>query len=489
MVLPLLSFPGATGIIIPTCAFLSDMEEQTLLKEKTSIYPAAWLLTILMLAFSSAQAALPSETGDGHVLPSLAPMLEKASPAVVNIAVETRIRTARNPLMEDPFFRRFFNVPEQQRERRAASAGSGVIVDAKNGYVLTNAHVVKNADTIEVTLTDGRELSAELVGTDEEVDLAVLKLEEAKDLTQIAIADSTTMRVGDFVVAIGNPFGLGQTVTSGIVSALGRSGLGIEGYESFIQTDASINPGNSGGALVNLRGELIGINTAIIAPAGGNVGIGFAIPTEMAENVMNQLIEHGEVRRGMLGVTIQDLTAELAEAFGVERQRGVVITQVVEDSAAEKAGLKSGDVVIAVDGRPVNRASDLRNKVGMSPVGEQVQLSILRDGKKKSVTAVISESSQETAGGEAVSRYLEGASLRDLRKGELQHADQGVLVDNVEQGSAAWRAGLRQGDVIINANRQDVADMDELQNAIKDKDATLLLRINRNGGVFFVVVR
>lgn len=297
---------------------------------KSSINPAVWLLTILMLAVSSAQAALPSVTGDGDALPSLAPMLEKASPAVVNIAVETRIRAARNPLMEDPFFRRFFNIPEQQRERRAASAGSGVIVDAKNGYVLTNAHVVKNADTIEVTLTDGRELTAELVGTDEEVDLAVLKLEEARDLTQIAISDSTTLRVGDFVVAIGNPFGLGQTVTSGIVSALGRSGLGIEGYESFIQTDASINPGNSGGALVNLRGELVGINTAIIAPAGGNVGIGFAIPTEMAENVMHQLIEHGEVRRGMLGVTIQDLTPELAEAFGVERQRGVVITHIAK---------------------------------------------------------------------------------------------------------------------------------------------------------------
>nr|WP_233552415.1 MULTISPECIES: DegQ family serine endoprotease [Alcanivorax] len=443
----------------------------------------------LCVAFSPVQAALPSVTGEGDALPSLAPMLEKTSPAVVNIAIETRVRAARNPLMDDPFFRRFFNMPEQQRERRAASAGSGVIVDAENGYILTNAHVVKNADTIEVTLTDGRELSAELVGTDEEVDLAVLKLEEADGLTQIAIADSTGLRVGDFVVAIGNPFGLGQTVTSGIVSALGRTGLGIEGYESFIQTDASINPGNSGGALVNLRGELVGINTAILAPAGGNVGIGFAIPTEMAENVMHQLIEHGEVRRGMLGVTIQDLTPELAEAFGVDRQRGVVITQVVEDSAAEKAGLKSGDVVTAVDGRPVNRAADLRNKVGMAPVGEKVTLSILRDGKKKDVTATISESNRETAGGEAVSRFLEGASLRDLRKGELQHAESGVLVDAVERASPAWRAGLRQGDVIINANRKDVVDMKELRSAVEDKDATLLLRVNRNGGIFFVVVR
>ena len=458
-------------------------------KKMQTVQPLVWLMLALCVAFSPVQAALPSVTGEGDALPSLAPMLEKTSPAVVNIAIETRVRAARNPLMDDPFFRRFFNMPEQQRERRAASAGSGVIVDAENGYILTNAHVVKNADTIEVTLTDSRELSAELVGTDEEVDLAVLKLEEADGLTQIAIADSTGLRVGDFVVAIGNPFGLGQTVTSGIVSALGRTGLGIEGYESFIQTDASINPGNSGGALVNLRGELVGINTAILAPAGGNVGIGFAIPTEMAENVMHQLIEHGEVRRGMLGVTIQDLTPELAEAFGVDRQRGVVITQVVEDSAAEKAGLKSGDVVTAVDGRPVNRAADLRNKVGMAPVGEKVTLSILRDGKKKDVTATISESNRETAGGEAVSRFLEGASLRDLRKGELQHAESGVLVDAVERASPAWRAGLRQGDVIINANRKDVVDMKELRSAVEDKDATLLLRVNRNGGIFFVVVR
>tara|TARA_Y100001001_G_scaffold101728_1_gene99474 strand:- start:63 stop:1469 length:1407 start_codon:yes stop_codon:yes gene_type:complete len=468
---------------------LNHQEEQTLSKKMQTVQPLVWLMLALCVAFSPVQAALPSVTGEGDALPSLAPMLEKTSPAVVNIAIETRVRAARNPLMDDPFFRRFFNMPEQQRERRAASAGSGVIVDAENGYILTNAHVVKNADTIEVTLTDGRELSAELVGTDEEVDLAVLKLEEADGLTQIAIADSTGLRVGDFVVAIGNPFGLGQTVTSGIVSALGRTGLGIEGYESFIQTDASINPGNSGGALVNLRGELVGINTAILAPAGGNVGIGFAIPTEMAENVMHQLIEHGEVRRGMLGVTIQDLTPELAEAFGVDRQRGVVITQVVEDSAAEKAGLKSGDVVTAVDGRPVNRAADLRNKVGMAPVGEKVTLSILRDGKKKDVTATISESNRETAGGEAVSRFLEGASLRDLRKGELQHAESGVLVDAVERASPAWRAGLRQGDVIINANRKDVVDMKELRSAVEDKDATLLLRVNRNGGIFFVVVR
>ena len=436
-----------------------------------------------------AQAALPLALGDGTELPSLAPMLERATPAVVNIATSTRVRQ-RNPLLEDPFFRRFFNIPPGQKmpERRATSAGSGVIVDAENGYVLTNAHVVDGADEVELTLTDGRTLKAEVIGVDREVDLAVVKV-EADNLTQIAIADSTALNVGDFVVAIGNPFGLGQTVTSGIVSALGRTGLGIEGYENFIQTDASINPGNSGGALVNLRGELVGINTAIIAPAGGNVGIGFAIPTEMAENVMQQLIEHGEVRRGVLGVTIQDLTAELAEAFDVKQQNGLVITQVMEDSAAADAGLQAGDVVLAVDGRPVKRASDLRNKIGLSPVGEKIVLDIVRDGKKRKVTAVIRETSAQTSTGTLLSKYLEGAELRNLRKGEVSYAEQGVLVESVEQGGAAWRAGMRAGDVIINANRRDVVDMDGLKAAITDKDAPLLLRINREGGVFFIVIR
>ena len=449
----------------------------------------ALLVLVASLLALPAHAVLPLALADGTELPSLAPMLERATPAVVNIATSTRVRQ-RNPLLEDPFFRRFFNLPpgQQMPERRATSAGSGVIVDAKNGYVLTNAHVVDGADEVELTLTDGRTLKAEVIGVDREVDLAVVKV-EADNLTQIAIADSTALNVGDFVVAIGNPFGLGQTVTSGIVSALGRTGLGIEGYENFIQTDASINPGNSGGALVNLRGELVGINTAIIAPAGGNVGIGFAIPTEMAENVMQQLIEHGEVRRGVLGVTIQDLTAELAEAFDVKKQNGVVITQVMEDSAAADAGLKAGDVVLAVDGRAVKRASDLRNKVGLSPVGEKIVLDIVRDGKQRKVTAVIRETSAQTSTGTSLSKYLEGAELRNLRKGEVSYAEQGVLVESVEQGGAAWRAGMRAGDVIINANRRDVADMDGLKAAITDKDAPLLLRINREGGVFFIVIR
>lgn len=449
-----------------------------------------WALTLMVMA-STAQAALPSQTTDGEPMPSLAPMLQKTAPAVVNIATETEVRTAQNPLLQDPFFRRFFNVPDNQQPQthKALAAGSGVIVDAKKGYVLTNAHVVKHADKISVTLSDGRELSAKLVGMDKQVDIAVLKLAKANNLTQIKIADSSKLRVGDYAVAIGNPFGLGQTVTSGIVSALGRTGLGIEGYEDFIQTDASINPGNSGGALVNLRGELVGINTAILAPSGGNVGIGFAIPTDMAVNVMHQLIKYGQVHRGMLGVTIQNLTPELAKAFDVKKHKGVVITNVVKGSAAAKAGLKAGDVVTAVDGQQVNRSADLRNKVGLSPVGEQIHLTIQRNGERQEITATISKASSQTSGGGVLSTHLGGAKLRDLRQGEMSNVESGVLVEEVNQGSAAWRAGLRSGDVIITANRKPVKSMKDLRGAISGKNDPLLLRINRNGGIFFVVVR
>lgn len=447
-----------------------------------------WALALMLLA-STAQAALPATTADGKPMPSLAPMLKKVMPAVVNIATETEVRTSENPLMQDPFFRQFFNVPDQPRTQKAIAAGSGVIVNAKKGYVLTNAHVVKHATKISVTLDDGRQLSAKLVGMDKQVDLAVLKLSSAKDLTQIKIGDSSKLRVGDYVVAIGNPFGLGQTATSGIVSALGRTGLGIEGYEDFIQTDASINPGNSGGALVNLNGDLVGINTAILAPSGGNVGIGFAIPTDMAVNVMHQLIKYGEVHRGMLGVTIQNLTPSLAKAFDVKRHRGVVITNVVKGSAAAKAGLKAGDVVTAVDGKAVKRSADLRNKVGLSPVGEKIHLTILRNGEQKEITATISKASSQTSGGGVISDYLKGAKLRNVRQGEMNNVDQGVLVEDVKQNSPAWNAGLRSGDVIINANRKPVKDMAALRAAIKNRKDPLLLRINRNGGIFFVVVR
>ncbi|MEY1662699.1 Do family serine endopeptidase [Isoalcanivorax beigongshangi] len=450
-----------------------------------------WLALILLLPWLAvpATAALPTAVADGTPLPSLAPTLEKVTPAVVNISVMARVRSHQNPLMQDPFFRRFFNIPDgPMPSQRTASAGSGVIVDARNGYVLTNAHVVRNAEAVEVTLVDGRVLKAELKGIDTGVDLAVLKV-EAKDLVEISIADSSNLRVGDFVVAIGNPFGLGQTVTSGIVSALGRSGLRIDGYENFIQTDASINPGNSGGALVNLRGELVGINTAIIAPAGGNVGIGFAIPTSIATNIMTQLIEHGEVRRGVLGVTVQDLDTELAEAFKVQQRTGVVISQVLEDSAAQDAGLRPGDVVTQVDGIAVKNAVDLRNRVGLAPVGDEIRLDIVRDGKRHAVVAVIRETGGKAADGAAISNHIKGAQLRDLRDGEIDHASSGVLVEGVERGSAAAHSGLLPGDVIISVNRKDVRNMDQLRAAVTDPKAALLLRLNRQGGSFFVVIR
>lgn len=449
-----------------------------------------WCVGVCLFIAQSVQAALPPVLGDGTKLPSLAPMLEEVSPAVVNIATYGRVRVHSNPLMEDPFFRHFFNVPRDygQQERQTRSAGSGVIVDAKRGYVLTNAHVIKQAEQVEVVLVDGSTLVAEVVGVDEQVDLAVLKV-PAKGLTEIVLADSTTLKVGDFVVAIGNPFGLGQTVTSGIVSALGRTGLRLNGYENYIQTDASINPGNSGGALVNLRGELVGINTAIIAPAGGNVGIGFAIPTEMVTLVTQQLIDYGEVRRGVLGVKVQDLTAELAEAFALEQKRGVVISQVMSKSTAEKAGLRAGDVVLSVDGKPVFRAADLRNRVGLSMVGEKVAIEVLRHGKKHTIEAVITASSSEVENGEEISPHLAGASLVDISSEEVSYASKGVMLQDVQRGSAAWRAGLREKDVIVNANRQDVSDLDSLRAAVDKDSRILMLRVVRENGSFFVVLR
>jgi Do/DeqQ family serine protease len=345
-------------------------------------------LAVASLA-TPALAGLPVAV-DSQPLPTLAPMLQRTTPAVVNIATEGRVKLQRNPLLEDPFFQRFFNIPDQPLERRTQSLGSGVVVDAGKGYVVTNAHVISEADSIKVTLRDGRHLNAKVIGADADTDVAVIQI-PATNLTALPLADSDALQVGDFVVAIGNPFGLGQTVTSGIVSALGRTGLGIEGYEDFIQTDASINPGNSGGALVNLRGELIGINTAILAPGGGNVGIGFAIPVNMVAQLIEQLVKYGEVRRGQLGVTVQDLTPQLSQAFGISNNQGAVIAQVMPNSAAASAGLKAGDVVVALNDKPVRNSGALRNAIGLLPAGEQMKLDILRDGRPITITAKIGE--------------------------------------------------------------------------------------------------
>ncbi|TVR80614.1 MAG: Do family serine endopeptidase [Rhodospirillales bacterium] len=350
---------------------------------------AVLIMASAMLAVGPPATAFVAAPYERDGVPTLAPLLERATDAVVNISVLTPAPTYQNPLMQDPFFRRFFNLPETLPEGRPrVSAGSGVIVDAGQGYVLTNYHVIRNATRVAVTLKDRRRFDASLVGSDPATDIAVLKI-DARDLTALPIGDSDRVQVGDFVLAIGNPFGLGQTVTSGIVSALGRGGLRVEGYEDFIQTDASINPGNSGGALIDLHGRMIGVNTAIVAPAGGNVGIGFAVPSNMARAVMDQITRYGEVRRGRLGVSIQDVTPDIADALDLERVRGALVADVQQGSSAARAGIRSGDVIVRLNGDSIEGAGDLRNKVGLIPVGEQVELTLIRRGRTMTVQAEV----------------------------------------------------------------------------------------------------
>lgn len=456
-------------------------------KRSAFVVTGAAILVLLALAGNApAQWPLPlRENGR----PTLAPLLEEVTPAVVNISVTGKARMQRNPLYDDPFFRRFFNLPEQGPVVPRQSVGSGVIIDARKGFVLSNHHVVADADQITVTLQDRRQFAAELVGSDEGTDIALLKI-DADSLKALEFGDSRSLKVGDFVVAIGNPFGLGQTVTSGIVSAIGRSGLNIEGYEDFIQTDASINPGNSGGALIDLDGRLIGINTAIIAPAGGNVGIGFAIPTHMVRAVMEQLLEYGEVRRGRLGVMIQDVTPDLAKALDLETSEGAVVTQVEADSPAETAGLKAGDVVIAVDGEPVSGSAALRNRIGLMRVGEKVSISILRDGKRRTIEAEIGKAGQAVlAGGQSMPK-LTGAEFRNLDTNHPRYGEvKGVLVAQVDQGSPAWRNGLRNGDIILAVNRQRVTTVDELSAALQQTGEAVALNILRGDAQLFLVIQ
>jgi Do/DeqQ family serine protease len=413
---------------------------------------------LFLFNFANAQVLAPA-TRDG--LPTLAPVLEKVTPAVVNIAVLQRSPEEQNPLMRDPFFRRFFGGPGQTEPQIAA--GSGVIVDAKNGYVMTNAHVVKDAREVLVTLKDNRRLPAKLVGADPGTDIALVKV-EPKNLVEVKFGDSDAMQVGDFVIAIGNPFGLGQTATSGIVSALGRSGLSMEGFEHFIQTDASINPGNSGGALVNLRGELIGINTAIIGPAGGNVGIGFAVPVVMARAVMDQLIKFGEVKRGRLGISMQDV-------IGGE---GATVAEVQSNSPASTAGLRKGDVVTGLNGRPVRGAAELRARLGVVPVGETVALRVLRGNETHTLKATIGEIEKSVqAGGQAV-QELAGASFREVSKSGLPGRNRAVLVTEVKPETPAYRHGVRAGDLIIGVNGRRVTSVSDLTKALKTREAVQL---------------
>lgn len=448
---------------------------------------AAVTALVLLFAAVPASAVIPGLGGNGSV-PTLAPLLEKVTPAVVNVSVRSRAPIEESPLFRDPFFRRFFDLPELPPTAPRLSAGSGVIIDAENGYVLTNHHVIANSEEIVVTLKDRRNLEATLVGSDPGTDIALLKIQPGR-LTALSLGDSDALKVGDFVVAIGNPFGLGQTVTLGIVSALGRSGLKIEGYEDFIQTDASINPGNSGGALITLKGELIGINTAIIGPAGGNVGIGFAVPIRMAKAVTDQLLKFGEVRRGRLGITIQDLTPDNAEAMGLDISEGAVITQVVSDSPAARAGLRAGDVVVAVDGRPVRGSSDLRNRVGLTPVGEKIELTLLRDGRRITVGARVGKAEPAKVEENTAIPQLPGVALDDIAPGMPGYGKvKGALVAAVRQGSAAWRHGLRPGDVIVAVNRREVDSVDALKNEIARAGRVAVLKLRRDEATLYIVI-
>ncbi|WP_028766448.1 Do family serine endopeptidase DegQ [Shewanella fidelis] len=450
------------------------------MKTKLSILSAALLSATLTMAPAVSQAAIPLAV-DGQELPSLAPMLQKTTPAVVAVAVSgTHVSKQKVP----DAFRYFFgpNAPrEQVQERPFKGLGSGVIIDAEEGYIVTNNHVIEGADEILIGLHDGREIEAKLIGADAESDIALLQI-KAKNLTALKRADSDELQVGDFAVAIGNPFGLGQTVTSGIVSAMGRSGLGIEMLENFIQTDAAINSGNSGGALVNLNGELIGINTAIVAPGGGNVGIGFAIPANMANNLVQQIIEHGEVRRGVLGVMGQDLTSELAKGFGIETQHGGFINEVMPDSAAEKAGIKVGDIIVSVNGRSIKSFQELRAKVATMGAGSEVEFGLIRDGDKETVTAVLGESTQaaEAAAG-AVHPMLQGAKLESTKSG--------VEITEVAQGSPAAMSGLIKGDVIVGVNRTKVKNLKALKSALEDQKGTVALKIKRDSTSLYLILR
>ncbi len=421
---------------------------------------------------------------------SLAPMVERVLPAVVNISTRSTVKLRNNPLLDDPVFRHFFSLPElAPRERESASLGSGVIVDARQGHVLTNHHVIDGADEITVTLRDGRQLEARVLGQDPEVDIALLKI-DADKLVDLPIANSDELRVGDFVVAIGNPFGLGQTVTYGIVSALGRTGLGIEGFENFIQTDASINPGNSGGALVTTDGQLVGINTAIVGPAGGNIGIGFAIPSNMANAIMLQLARHGEVRRGVLGVSLQDVTPDIAAAFGMQHPRGAVITRVVPGSAAAQSGLVPGDVVTQINGKPVRNSAALRNAIGMLAIGDEANFEVIHNGRVRSVRARIEEPEHRRMDAAGTSDSLAGAILEELPPGHPQAGPDGnISVRTVERGSPAWRAGLRAGDVIVSINRVLVTTVEQVPDAIRRSPNELLMHLRRGDSALYIVIR
>ncbi|QJT82869.1 serine endoprotease DegQ [Kosakonia sp. MUSA4] len=455
--------------------------------KKPTLLLSAFALSVglTLSAPFQAMAAMPSQVPGQGALPSLAPVLEKVLPAVVSVQVEGTTQGQKVPEELKKFFGD--DVPDQpQQPQPFEGLGSGVIIDAAKGYVLTNNHVINQAQKISVQLNDGREFDAKLIGSDDQSDIALLQLQNASNLTQIAIADSDKLRVGDFVVAVGNPFGLGQTATSGIVSALGRSGLNLEGLENFIQTDASINRGNSGGALLNLNGELIGINTAILAPGGGSVGIGFAIPSNMAQTLSKQLIQFGEIKRGLLGIKGTEMSADIAKAFNLNVQRGAFVSEVLPNSGSAKAGIKSGDVIVSLNGKPLNSFAELRSRIATTEPGAKVKLGLLRDGKPLDVEVTLDKSTSSSASADLISPSLQGAELSDS---QLKDGTKGISVNNVEKGSAAAQAGLHKDDVIIGINRERVQSIAEMRKVLETKPSVMALHIVRGNDSIYLLLR
>lgn len=448
---------------------------------------AGLVAAMTVTSAGAAPAQMPPAADEkAQELPTLAPLLKRVTPTVVNIAITGRVAQEQNPLFNDPFFRRFFNLPEVPTDQEVRAAGSGVIIDKERGLIITSNHVVEHADEIGITLTDGRRLQAERVGADPETDVAVVKV-PTENLASIALGDSDKLEVGDFVVAIGNPFGIGQTVTLGIVSALRRSGLGIKGYEDFIQTDAPINPGNSGGALINLRGELVGINTAIMGPTGANVGIGFAIPINMARQIVDELVKYGEIRRGQLGITMQDLTPDLVRAMDLPgQQAGALVAMVTPGSAAERAGFKAGDVISAIDKTPVRGASDVCKKIGLLRVGDVAELTVQRGRRNLILRVTLSAPAKNLIQGSSASLLLDGADFGPVGPSAPV---KGAEIVSVRAGSLAWAAGLREGDIITSVNLQSVTDPDQFAERVKASPGRLLLNLIRDGGAMFVAVQ
>ena len=443
---------------------------------------------VLIANCGACLAAIPiSMLGQG--VPTLAPMLEEVVPTVVNIATEGFVEQSAHPFFSDPFFSQFLEMPQRRSRRKTQSLGSGVIVDAGNGLVLTNAHVIDNAQKITVNLLDGREFKAELVGSDPETDIAVIKI-APDDLIGINLAESNDLRVGDFVIAIGNPFGLGQTVTSGIVSALGRSGLGVTGYEDLIQTDASINPGNSGGALVDLNGRLVGLNTAIYSGTGGNIGIGFAIPIDMVKQVMSQLVEFGEVTRGFIGVEYQDLTRELSQAFGLDQYlEGVVLVEVLDGSPAGKAGLEVGDVITRINNKRIKNAIQFDNEIAMNRAGAEVDISYLRRGSQKSISLLIG--TNEVLDDKTIlkNERFSNTTVGEIpRESDLYDKVAGIMVYSLKKGSRTWSSGLREGDIIVSVNRYASPSVGTFVNLLARFKGPLRLKVYRGYQSGFITV-